>query len=184
MTGALDVRGKLGAHTHRILCLGNMVFSHSSLHPFLLPSPIHHAIYMVTLPTPVGHLPCLGRTSAALPVVGTACLSITILYRFRHLPVSIYPLGKVTLDRLAESFESSQPFPDTVYNKDMGTRAWLYVGGPLASVPRVCSQGWSLIMLDEHPTVHGSHLPLMQSPSDLTAWHLSECHLPCDSQGL
>lgn len=108
----------------------------------------------------------------------------TVLYRFRHLPVSIYPLGKVTLDRLAESFESSQPFPDTVYNKDMGTRAWLYVGGPLASVPRACSQGWSLIMLDEHPTVHGSHLPLMQSPSDLTAWHLSECHLPCDSQDL
>lgn len=161
-----------------------MAFSHSFLHPFLLPSPIHHAIYMVTLPTPVGRLPCLGRTLAALPVVGTARPSITILYCYRHLPVPIYPLGKETLDRLAESFESSQLFPDTVYNKDMGTRAWLYVGGPLASVPHRCSQGWSLIMLDEHPTVHGSQLFLMQSPSDMTAWHLSESHLPCDSQGL
>lgn len=139
---------------------------------------------MITLPTPVGHLPCLGRTLAALPVVGTARLPIAILYHFRHLPVSIDPLGKVTLDRLAESFESSQPFPYTVYNKDMGTGAWLYVGGPLASMPHSCSQGWSLIMLDEHPTVHGYQFPLMQSSSDLSAWHVSECHLPCDSQGL
>lgn len=50
-------------------------------------------------------------------------------------------LGRVALDRLVESSESSQLALHTIYSKGMETRAWFHMGSPLASMPHLCPRG-------------------------------------------